>query len=152
MNWLMHHATKTYTEIEVQRHALLISALHRGVRLASRSVPFTPEEKVPGTHWRGSQVDPRAGLETAEKSRVYFAQTRSRMPKIRSPSTIRTDRSLPATGHNCTAWITAEGSARSLETETGWQHIIVAGNSLWRDTVCAVYDTTCELAQGASHI
>jgi len=77
--------------MEVQRHALLISALHRGVRLASRSVPFTPEEKVPGTQLRGSQVDSRGGLETAEKSRVYFAQTRSRMPKIRSPSTILTE-------------------------------------------------------------
>lgn len=78
----------------VQRHALLISAVQRGVHLASQSVPFTPVGKVPGTHWRGSQVDPRAGLEIAEKRRIYFVHTRSRMPTIRSDSTILTEVSL----------------------------------------------------------
>jgi hypothetical protein len=78
----------------VQRHALLISAVQRGVHLASRSVPLPPVGKVPGTLWRGSQVDPRACLEIAEKRRIYFVHTRSRMSTIRSDSTILTEVSM----------------------------------------------------------
>jgi hypothetical protein len=97
MNWIMHHAIKAYTAMVVQRHALLIAAVQRGVHLASRSVPLPPPPpvgKVPGTLWRGSQVDPRAGLEIAEKRRIYFVHTRSRMPTIRSESTTLTEVSM----------------------------------------------------------
>ena len=45
MNWIMHQVIKTYTAMEVQRHTLLISAVHRSVRLASRSVPLPPRKK-----------------------------------------------------------------------------------------------------------
>jgi hypothetical protein len=34
---------------------------------ASRPGRFTPGEKVPGTHWIGGCVDPRAGLDNVEK-------------------------------------------------------------------------------------
>jgi hypothetical protein len=31
---------------------------------------FTPGERVPGTHWRGGWVDPRAGLDDVEKRKI----------------------------------------------------------------------------------
>jgi hypothetical protein len=52
--------------VKVQRYAFFISAVDKCVCLTSRSVRFTPEEKVPGTHWTESWVDPRAGLDTTQ--------------------------------------------------------------------------------------
>jgi hypothetical protein len=42
-------------------------ALVGGEWSASRPRRFTPEERVPGTHWIGGWVDPRAGLDDMEK-------------------------------------------------------------------------------------
>jgi hypothetical protein len=43
------------------------SALAVGEWSASRHGRFTPGEKVPGTHWIGGWVGPRAGLDDVEK-------------------------------------------------------------------------------------
>jgi hypothetical protein len=45
----------------------LTSALDGGEWLASRPGSFTPGERAPGTHWIGSWVGPRAGLDDVEK-------------------------------------------------------------------------------------
>jgi hypothetical protein len=50
----------------------LTSALVRGERSASRPDRFTPEEKAPGTHWKGGWVNPRAGLDHVEKRKFLI--------------------------------------------------------------------------------
>jgi hypothetical protein len=45
----------------------LTSALVGGEWPASRTGPFTPGERAPGTRWIGGWVDPRAGLDDVEK-------------------------------------------------------------------------------------
>jgi hypothetical protein len=39
---------------------------------ASRLGRFTPEEEAPGTHWVGGWVDPRVGLDSIEKRKIYL--------------------------------------------------------------------------------
>jgi hypothetical protein len=58
---------KAYGGVDVQIHILLTSALAGGEWSASRPSRFTPRERVPGTHWIGGGVDPRAGLDNVEK-------------------------------------------------------------------------------------
>jgi hypothetical protein len=58
---------KTYGEVDVYRHIFLTSALPGGEWPASRPGRFKPGERAPGTHWIGSWVDPRAGLDDVEK-------------------------------------------------------------------------------------
>jgi hypothetical protein len=41
-------------------------ALHGGEWSTSRPGRFTPGERVPGTHWIGGLVGPRAGLDVVE--------------------------------------------------------------------------------------
>jgi hypothetical protein len=45
----------------------LLSDAVLSMRSASRPCRFTPGERAPGTHWIGSWVDPRAGLDDLEK-------------------------------------------------------------------------------------
>jgi hypothetical protein len=52
---------KAYGGVDVQIHIFLTSALVGGEWSASRPGNFTPGERVPGTHWIGGWVDPRAG-------------------------------------------------------------------------------------------
>jgi hypothetical protein len=58
---------EAYRRVDVLTHVFLTSALVGGERLASRPGRFTPEERVPGTHWIGGWVDPRASLDNVEK-------------------------------------------------------------------------------------
>jgi hypothetical protein len=51
----------------VWRHAFLISALEGGEWSASRPGRFTLGERVPGTHWIGGWVSPRAGIDAVAK-------------------------------------------------------------------------------------
>jgi hypothetical protein len=56
---------KTYREVDVQIHVFLTSVLVGVERSSSRPGHFTPS-----THWIGSWVDPRAGLDDVEKREV----------------------------------------------------------------------------------
>jgi hypothetical protein len=53
---------KAYGGVDVWIHIFLTSAL-AGVKWSTSS----PKERAPGTHWIGGWVDPRAGLDDAEK-------------------------------------------------------------------------------------
>jgi hypothetical protein len=61
----------------------LTSALAGHEWSASCPCHLNPGERSPGTHWRGSWVDPRAGLEKVEK---ILDHTRTRTPTPRLPS------------------------------------------------------------------
>jgi hypothetical protein len=58
---------KTYGGDDVYIQVFLTSALVGGEWLDSLPSCFTPGERAPVTHWIGGWVDPRAGLDTAEK-------------------------------------------------------------------------------------
>jgi hypothetical protein len=57
---------KTQEGVDVLTHIFLTSALVGGEWSASRPDRFTPGERAPGTHWIGSWVGPRAGLDEME--------------------------------------------------------------------------------------
>jgi hypothetical protein len=57
---------KTYGGVDVYSHGLFTS-LVGGKWSASRPIRFNPGEIAPGTHWIDGWVDPRAGLDDAEK-------------------------------------------------------------------------------------
>jgi hypothetical protein len=75
---------RTYTEVDVQIHVFLTSALVGDVWSASNPGLFTPEERAPGTLWIGSWVDSRAGIDDIEK-RKFFTLPRLEL-RPRSPS------------------------------------------------------------------
>jgi hypothetical protein len=56
-------AMRTDRGVEVQLHSFLTSALDGGEWLVSRPGRITPEKGIPGTHWIGGWVGPRAGLD-----------------------------------------------------------------------------------------
>jgi hypothetical protein len=58
---------KVYRGVGVLTHVFLTLALIWDEGWALRPGRFTPEERTPGTHWIGSWVDPRAGLNDMEK-------------------------------------------------------------------------------------
>jgi hypothetical protein len=58
---------KAYKGVDVWIHIFLTSALAGGEWSASHPCRFTPRERAPGTHWIGSWVSPRAGLDDVEK-------------------------------------------------------------------------------------
>jgi hypothetical protein len=58
---------KMYGGVDVWIHIFLTSALVGGEWPASRPGLFTPGERAPGTHWIGSWVGLRAGLDDMEK-------------------------------------------------------------------------------------
>jgi hypothetical protein len=62
----------------------LDSALAGGQWSVSLPGCFTPEERVPGTHWIGRWVDSRAGLDDVEKI-LYSTGTRTPTPRSSSP-------------------------------------------------------------------
>jgi hypothetical protein len=64
---LKHYTMKAYWGVEVQIHIFLTSALAGGEWSASHPCHFTPGERAPGTHWIGSWVGPRTGLDDVEK-------------------------------------------------------------------------------------
>jgi hypothetical protein len=62
-----HYDMKAYGGVDVSINIFLTLALAGGEWSASRPGRFTPAERVPGTHWIGSWVDPRASLDDVEK-------------------------------------------------------------------------------------
>jgi hypothetical protein len=52
-------------------HIFLTSALAGGEWSASRLGRINPGERTPSTHWIGSLVDPRAGLDDVEKRKIF---------------------------------------------------------------------------------
>jgi hypothetical protein len=54
---------KTYGGVNVYRHIFLVGSEWSASRLGR----FTPRERAHGTHWMGSWVDLRTGLEDMEK-------------------------------------------------------------------------------------
>jgi hypothetical protein len=54
---------------------LLTLALDGGEWSASHSSHFTPRERVPGIHWIGGWVDPRADLDTVVKRKINVFYT-----------------------------------------------------------------------------
>jgi hypothetical protein len=58
---------ETYGGMDVSTHIFLTSTLAGGNWSASRPGRFTTGETAFGTHWIGSWVDPRTGLEDVEK-------------------------------------------------------------------------------------
>jgi hypothetical protein len=81
---------KTYWGVEVQLHALLISALNGGEWSASRPNRFTPRERASGIHWIGGWVGPRAVLEAVAKRKN---------PSLRRESNPRTPIVQPVAQH-----------------------------------------------------
>jgi hypothetical protein len=58
---------KAYRGVEVEIHVFFTSVLDGGEWSASRPCHFTPVEIACGTHWIGSWVDLRAGLDDMEE-------------------------------------------------------------------------------------
>jgi hypothetical protein len=61
---------KAYGGVNLYIHIFLTSALAAGEWSDSRPGRFTPGEGAPGTHWIGSWVEPRAGLDDVEKRKL----------------------------------------------------------------------------------
>jgi hypothetical protein len=58
---------KAYGGVDVRIHIFLTLALARGEWSASRPSRFTPGERALSTHWIGSWVDQRAGVDDVER-------------------------------------------------------------------------------------
>jgi hypothetical protein len=65
---------KAYGGVNVETHIILIFALVGCNWSASRLCRFTPGERTPGTHWIGSWVGPRAGMDDVEKRKLSILQ------------------------------------------------------------------------------
>jgi hypothetical protein len=63
----------------------LTSALDGGEWSVSRPGYFTPRERVPGAHWIGSCVDPRAGVDAVVEGKIPSPR-QDRTPEPRSSS------------------------------------------------------------------
>jgi hypothetical protein len=58
---------KAYGGVDVKVHIFLTLAVVGDEWPVSRHCCFTPGERTPGTHWIGSWMDLRAGLDDLEK-------------------------------------------------------------------------------------
>jgi hypothetical protein len=68
---------------------LINSALDGGEWSASRSGPFTPRERAPGTHWIEGWVDLRAGLHTVTRRKYPFIKTHPKTYRWLHTNTIK---------------------------------------------------------------
>jgi hypothetical protein len=66
-----HYAMKAYGGLDVYIHVFLTSALVGGEWSGLRPGCFVSGEGASGTHWIGSWVDPRAGLDDVEKKKFF---------------------------------------------------------------------------------
>jgi hypothetical protein len=79
---------KAYGGVDAQIHIFFTLALAGRERSPSRAGHFTPGETVPGIHWIGGWVDPRAGLDDLEKRKFLTLpglRTRTPTPQLSSP-------------------------------------------------------------------
>jgi hypothetical protein len=76
----------------------LTSALDRGEWSASRPGRFIPRERVPGTHWIGGSVGPRAVLDAAVKRKITSSRRKSnpRTPIVQPVAQCYTDWAITA--------------------------------------------------------
>jgi hypothetical protein len=89
---------KTYGAVNVQIHIFLTSALVGGEWSALRRGRFIADKRLPGTHWLGSWVDPRTGLddvERKEKSCSYW-DSNSDPTAAQPAASCNTDCAIPA--------------------------------------------------------
>jgi hypothetical protein len=61
---------KTYEGVDICIHVFLSSALFGGEWSASLPGCFTPRKEPQGTHWTGSCMGPRTGLENAKRRKI----------------------------------------------------------------------------------
>jgi hypothetical protein len=78
----------------------MTSAVGGGEWSAFRPSRFTPRERVPGTHWIGDWVGPRAGLDKVSKRKIPSPRRESNpdRPIVQPVASRYTDWSIPA--HN----------------------------------------------------
>jgi hypothetical protein len=69
------HAMKTCAGVDVYIHIFFIWALFGGEWSASRPCRLTPGEGIPGIHWVGGWVGPRAGLEDVLSIVMFLFKT-----------------------------------------------------------------------------
>jgi hypothetical protein len=80
-----HHAMKAYWRVKYSSTHPLTSALDGGEWSASRPGRFTPKERVPGTHWTGGRVGPRAVLDAVVKRKIPSPRRESKLePRLSS--------------------------------------------------------------------
>jgi hypothetical protein len=65
-----HHVIKAYWEWRYSSTHSLTSALDGAEWSASRPGRFTPRKRVPGIHWIGGWVGPRAVLDAVVKRKI----------------------------------------------------------------------------------
>jgi hypothetical protein len=88
---------KTYGGNDVYFHVFLTSPLFGDEWLASSLCRFTPGERAPGTHWKGSWVGPRAGLGDVERRKYCSHQDSNSDPlAVQSVASPYTDCAIPA--------------------------------------------------------
>jgi hypothetical protein len=73
-----HHAMKAYWGVEVYSTHSLISALDGGEWSDSRPGRLISRERVPGIHWIGGWVNPRAVLDTVVKRKIPSPRRKSK--------------------------------------------------------------------------
>jgi hypothetical protein len=71
--------------VDVYIHIILISALAGCEWSASRPSRPTPGERVPGTHWIGGWVDPRASMDDVDKRKIFTLPGLELRPLSSSP-------------------------------------------------------------------
>jgi hypothetical protein len=77
---------KAYEGVVVYIHIYLTSTLAEDEWTASGPSRSIPGERAPGTHWIGSWVDPRAGLDNMEKRKfLTLSELELRPPQSSSP-------------------------------------------------------------------
>jgi hypothetical protein len=95
---IKHHAMKTYWGSGcIAPRILSTSALDGCERSALRPGRFTPRERVPGTHWIGGWVGPRAGLDAVSKRKIHSPRRESKPdhPIVQPVASRYTDWAIP---------------------------------------------------------
>jgi hypothetical protein len=71
--------------VDVYIHVVLTAALVGGEWSASRSCRFTPTETVPGTHWVGGIIGPRARLDDTRSEDYLPYRNSNSYPSVIQP-------------------------------------------------------------------
>jgi hypothetical protein len=87
---------KAYGGMDVFIHIFLIAALAGDEWSASRPGRFTPGERDPGTHWIGSWMDHRAGLDDVKRKFLTLPGLNSDPSDVQSVASRYTDYAFPA--------------------------------------------------------
>jgi hypothetical protein len=74
-----------YRGVDVELHAFLNSALDISEWSASHPGRFASAERIPGIHWTGGWVGPKASLDAAEESLLLLQGIEIRSPGCPAP-------------------------------------------------------------------